>query len=291
MKKPLFSKIKNFVSLIRISQWIKNLFVFVPLIFSKSFFSENLILSVEAFFIFSIASSISYIINDIFDIETDKLHPQKKERPIPSGEVSKLQAIFFIVLMLVFLIILLIPMNRNFTTAIVVYLIINFLYSVQLKKVSILDILLISFGFMLRVIAGALAIDVYISSWLILTTLFLSLFLAINKRIAEIKHVGMISRNVLNFYSNEYLNQISGISTAGIIICYSMYTLSERTIKEFNTENLVFTIFFVVFGIFRYMLLVQKSDKGENIIETIFEDYPSIINILAYIITILIIIY
>lgn len=291
MKKPLFSKLKNFVSLIRISQWIKNLFVFVPLIFSKSFFSEKLILSVEAFFIFSIASSISYIINDIFDIETDKVHPKKKERPIASGKVSKLQAIFFIVLMFVFLLILLIPMNRNFIIAIVIYLAINFLYSAHLKKVSILDILLISSGFMLRVIAGALAIDVYISSWLILTTLFLSLFLAINKRIAEIKHVGMISRNVLNFYSHEYLNQISGISTAGIIICYSMYTLSERTIKEFNTENLVFTTFFVVFGIFRYMLLVQKSDKGENIIETILEDYPSTINILAYIITILIIIY
>lgn len=291
MRKLLFSNIKNYLSLFRISQWFKNIFVFVPLVFSHNLFTEKFFISVKAFLAFSIASSISYIINDLFDYDLDKNHPVKKNRPITSGRVTKKGAVLSAVLLFAFLFILAWEMNSKFISVLGLYLLINFLYSTLLKNISILEILTIAFGFMLRIIGGAYVINVSLSSWLILTTLFLSLFLAINKRIAEINISGTTSRKVLEFYSREYLNQISSISTTGIIICYSLYTVSERTIKEFNTENLVFTTVFVVFGIFRYLLILNKENNGENIIETIFNDFPSILNIFLYIITILILIY
>jgi len=160
-----------------------------------------------------------------------------------------------------------------------------------LKQVVILDILFIAAGFMLRVIGGAYVINVSVSSWLILSTLFLSLFLAVIKRKTELLLLTDSSREVLSDYSIEFIKQITAISAAGIIICYSLYTVSDRTINEFGTENLVFTTIFVVFGVFRYMFISEKKFLGENIIEAIYRDYPSIINIMLYLITIYFIIY
>lgn len=291
MKKQLFSKIYIYLQEIRINQWLKNIFVFVPLLFSKNLFDDKFFTSVQAFFCFSIASSILYVINDLFDISLDKNHPFKKNRPIASGSLSKPEAYLLILILAIMLFLLLNKMNFNFIVTIILFLTINILYSIWLKNVSILDIILISAGFMIRVISGALAIDVSISSWLILTTLFLSLFLAINKRIAELKISSDYTRKVLKFYSIEFLNQISAISTAGLIMSYSLYTVSDRTIAQFGTENLAFTVIFVVFGIFRYILISQKDARGENIIDTIIHDFPSILNMIFYISSVMIILY
>ena len=167
------------------------------------------------------------------------------------------------------------------------------MYTFFLKEIVIVDIICIASGFMLRVLGGALVINVYISSWLILTTLFLSLFLAIMKRKSEIALLTNESntRVVLKDYTLDFINQISSISAAGVIICYALYTVSERTIIIFGTENLVFTTIFFIFGVFRYMYIVYTQQRGENTIEIIIKDAPMIINGLLYGVSIIYFVY
>ncbi|PJA96855.1 MAG: decaprenyl-phosphate phosphoribosyltransferase [Ignavibacteriales bacterium CG_4_9_14_3_um_filter_34_10] len=292
MKKLLFSKIFDIISLLRITQWPKNIFVFVPLVFSKNLFDESQFnKSFLAFIVFSISSSLVYVINDLFDKKRDSNHPTKKHRPIASGRISNLFVITIIGILFLLLLFVQNYVTREFLIIISVYIGINIFYSMGLKQVVILDILFIAAGFMLRVIGGAYVINVSVSSWLILSTLFLSLFLAVIKRKTELLLLTDSSREVLSDYSIEFIKQITAISAAGIIICYSLYTVSDRTINEFGTENLVFTTIFVVFGVFRYMFISEKKFLGENIIEAIYRDYPSIINIMLYLITIYFIIY
>lgn len=292
MKKPLSFDLKIIIETLKISHWVKNIFVFVPLVFSKNLFNSELFLKdIIAFFFFSFASSLVYIINDIFDRKQDQNHSLKKLRPIASGNLSIQNAIFILFILLIFNLILLPFLNHEFLFVVLIYILINILYSAAIKHVVILDIIFIASGFMLRVIGGALNINVSVSSWLILSTLFLSLFLAIIKRKAEILNSGNITRKVLIDYSMEFIKQITSVTAAGVIICYSLYTVSDRTIKEFKTENLVFTTIFVVFGIFRYMYVNEKKYLGENVVDALSNDIPSILNVLIYVITVLIIIY
>jgi len=286
--------IKNYFKLIRISHWVKNLFVFVPLVFSKNLSDPSTFVQVLlAAVTFSIASSIVYIVNDIADVENDRAHPIKKTRPIASGAISVRMAVISAAILLLELAVLLSTFNKEFIYIVIGYTLLNFLYSFRLKKIVIVDIMSIATGFMLRIIGGALVIDVYISNWLILTTLFLSLFLAIMKRKSEIElnvHDSE-SRKVLKDYTAEFINQLSAISAAGIIICYALYSVSERTIEFFDTEYLVFTTVFVIFGVFRYIFLVYSQNRGESTIEILITDIPTIINALLYILAVIFIIY
>jgi 4-hydroxybenzoate polyprenyltransferase len=175
-------------------------------------------------------------------------------------------------------------LNENFIIVLSAYLILNILYSLYLKNIVIVDIISIAAGFMLRVIAGGVAIDVYISKWLLLTTLFISLFLAVMKRRAELNVIQNENntRKVLEEYSIGFVDQIAAVTAAGVIICYALYTVAERTISIFHTERLLYTSIFVIFGIFRYMYLVFNKKKGENTAEILISDLPMIINILLY---------
>lgn len=239
--------------LIRPKQWIKNFFVFAPLLFSRHIFHlEYLIPSIAAFMIFSLASSAVYIINDIMDVESDRVHPKKKYRPIASGEVSVKQAMIFLVFLIVVIIAGLIFQRPVFSFVIVLYLITNLLYSLKVKSIVLLDVFFISFGFMLRVLGGAAAIGVTVSSWMILTTIFISLFLAISKRRSELsqtlnKENIDKQRKVLKEYSVEFADQINTIAAAGTIISYALYTVSERTVHTFGTEKLIYTTPFVIY--------------------------------------------
>ncbi len=288
--------IKNYIKLFRLPQWIKNLFVFVPLLFSQNLFRGSYFFTaLFGFFLFCIISSIVYIINDIVDSESDKLHPQKKLRPIPSGKISKKNGLISAFVLGVIGAALLPGANAPFILVIVAYLILNLAYSFALKNLVLLDIFSIAFGFMLRVIGGAVIINVEISSWLILTTLFLSLFLAIMKRQSELKHVlqsnQMAVRKVLAQYSLEFTNQMATVAAAGVIICYALYSVSDRTVHIFQTENLIYTTPFVVFGIFRYLFLVHVNHKGENATEIMISDLPMIFNVVLYILATTFIIY
>ncbi len=288
--------LKIYFNLLRVPQWIKNFFIFVPLIFSQHLFDLNYVkISVLGFFIFSFVSSSIYIINDLIDINEDKTHPIKKFRPIPAGVISKSKAITIAIVFAIISFILLQFTNAYFGIAVLTYFSVTILYSGGLKNIVILDVFTIALGFMLRILGGAFIINVEISSWLILTTMFISLFLGVMKRRSELKYVtgedNSTTRKVLVHYSADFIDQMSTVTSAGVIICYALYTVSQRTVSIFNTEHLIYTTPFVVFGIFRYMYLVYIGKKGENTSELILTDLSMIINLLLYFSSVVIIIY
>lgn len=228
------------------------------------------------------------------DCESDRSHPIKKNRPIASGAVSIKMGLLFAALLIAFDVFLLQYLNVKFATVQSVYFVLNVLYTLKLKNVVILDIMSISTGFMLRVVAGAAVINVEVSSWLILTTLFLSLFLGIMKRRSELTLFDESSnstRKVLSEYSVSFTDHLASISAAGVIICYALYTVSDRTAAYFNTENLIYTTIFVVFGVFRFMYLTHLKLKGENAAEIMLTDLPMIINVILYVVFSIFIIY
>jgi 4-hydroxybenzoate polyprenyltransferase len=287
----------HLIKLARPKQWIKNFFVFAPLLFSRHVFDMPYLLSsLAAFFIFSLASSVVYIINDILDVESDRAHPKKKYRPIASGEISVKQALIFLSLLVIIIIAGLIFLKPIFAAVIVLYLITNLLYSIKVKSIVLLDVFFISFGFMLRVLGGAAAISVPISSWMILTTIFISLFLAISKRRGELSQVINQDniekqRKVLKEYSVEFADQLNTIAAAGTIISYALYTVSEKTVATFGTDKLIYTTPFVIYGIFRYMYLMHQKNLGESPTSIVTKDIPIILGVLGWFVFSIVIIY
>ena len=288
--------IKSYIKLLRIPQWIKNFFVFIPLVFSHHLFERDYFFaSLGGFIVFCLISSLVYVINDVIDLEADRAHPIKKMRPLPSGALSKGNALTLAAVIFLIAAILLFKFNLSFAFSIILYFLLNIFYSFKLKHIVLLDIFSIAAGFMIRVVAGAFIINVEISSWLILTTMFVSLFLAVMKRQSELKLVhedsNSITRKVLASYSLEFTNQMATVASSAVIICYALYTVSSRTVSVFGNENLIYTTPFVVFGIFRYMFLVHINNRGENTTEIVLTDIPMILNILLYILVTTLIIY
>lgn len=288
--------IKNYFHLLRVPQWIKNLFVFVPLLFSLHFFeADYFVQTLKGFFIFCLASSFIYIINDIIDIEADAAHPKKKLRPLPSGKISKRSAWNASLLIFVILVLLLFLVNIAFILYLIIFVVLNVLYSLYFKHIVILDVFSIAAGFTLRVLGGAAVISVPVSSWLILTTMFISLFLGVMKRHSELEQMSDdqlgSTRKVLAEYSLTFTNQIATVAAAGVIICYALYTVSPRTVSIFGSENLIYTTPFVVFGIFRFMYLEYLNQKGENTTQIMLTDIPMIITVILYAATTVLIIY
>ena len=290
--------IKKYFFLFRVPQWIKNSFVFIPLLFSLNLFNTDLLLTtLAAFIVFCLTSSIIYIINDISDIEADRAHPVKRLRPLAAGTVSVKQAYISLFLLSIPVLISLPFFNLKFTILLISFFILNLLYSFSFKHIVLLDIFTIAAGFMLRVIGGAFAIKVEVSSWLILTTMFLSLFLAGMKRYSELRltlnqaNNDISTRKVLRNYSTRLARQISTVAASAVIICYALYTVSQRTIKVFGNENLIYTTPFVVFGIFRYMYLVYITEEGENTTQIMIKDIQMILTLTLYILTAVLIIY
>ena len=273
---------KEIIKLLRVSHWTKNVFVFVPLVFSKNLMNKDFLVEVLfAFVFFSIASSLVYVFNDLIDAGKDKLHQIKKFRPIASGKISRSKAVVIIFILIILTAVSFFVLNLQFNSVLLGYILLNISYSLLLKKIVIVDLLSVSIGFMLRVISGALVITVPLSSWLILTTLFLSLFLAVAKRRAEfiIYENENNTRIVLKDYNLKLLDLFLAVSAGGIIISYSLYSVAERTVNYFHTENLVFTTIFVIYGIFRYLYLIHKEKNGENSLEILLKDSSSYTNI------------
>lgn len=290
-------KLFKFLRLIRVHQWIKNVFVFIPLLFSLHLFDKDyFITTLLAFLVFCLASSAIYVINDLVDIESDRAHPVKKDRPLPSGAISQNAAIITASLLLVLVFWLMMYFNWEFILLVMAFVVLNVLYSFWLKNVVLLDVFSIAAGFSIRVLAGAFVIQVPISSWLLLTTMFISLFLGVMKRRSELvlvtekqrlnlesaEQTGINSRKVLAQYSLNFADQMATIAATGVIVCYALYTVAPRTVSIFNTERLIYTTPFVVFGIFRFMYLEYISGKGENTTHTLATDIPMIVNVLLY---------
>jgi 4-hydroxybenzoate polyprenyltransferase len=288
--------ILNYLKLVRTPQWIKNFFVFVPQLFSQHLFDTDYFFTILlAFVVFCLASSFIYVINDIIDIAADKAHPIKKNRPLPSGVISRQSALIVAVVLVAAIVILIPQLNEEFHYFVTAFVLLNILYSFWFKHIVILDVFSIAMGFTIRVLAGAVVISVPISSWLILTTMFISLFLGVMKRHSELilvaENENAPSRKVLSQYSLNFADQMATVAAAGVIVCYALYTVSERTVSAFGTENLIYTTPFVVYGIFRFMYLEYISNKGDNTTKIVFSDLQIILTVLMYTITTVLIIY
>jgi len=288
--------IRKYIRLMRTEQWIKNVFVIVPLIFSKNLLNLPLLeKSLLAGIAFCFAASGIYVINDIADRKLDAFHPVKKNRPIASGAVSIGSGLAFAVILLAlsFAVLSVGGVRLAAAAMIALYIILNIFYSFFLKQVVLVDVFVIAIGFIFRITAGGYAIGVKISSWLVMTTLFVSIFLAIAKRRGEYVNVNQEdpSRKVLARYDLSLIDQILSISAASVIITYALYTVSQRTVDAFGTEALIFTTVFVVYGIFRYLYLIHKVGLGENPTKVLLTDTPMVINIILFVISLVAIIY
>lgn len=272
----------------RIHHWIKNLFVFIPLLISGSFFDFFLIKeSFIAFFSFCLTSSIVYFFNDIIDIEKDKLHDSKKNRPIASGKISIFFSYFFILIMLTSVVVLQSFLNNNIYEIIVAYLFINLNYSLWLKKIAILDIICISSGFVFRVLAGALATGLETSNWLISMTFTLSMLLALGKRKSEIqKFKSLETRDSLKNYSLLSINSMQTVFISCTLILYLLYiNLSDNFMG--NRIFLFFSSIFVVAGLLRYIQISFEKNNYEQPTDILYRDRFIIIVVISWGLTII----
>lgn len=278
------SFIINLLKLMRPKQWIKNFFVFGALIFSYSFLNLNkTIAALIAFILFCLISSTVYIMNDILDVEKDRVHPKKRFRPIASGAISIKQASVALVVLLAISMISSFMINKGLFFILVLYFINNIFYSFKIKNIVILDVISIAVGFILRVIAGGVAIDVSLSGWILLCTFFISLFLGFEKRRNEIiKLEGKANehRKILDDYSDELLKQFSDITLTCTVISYAMYTF-----VAYENAYMMITNIFVVYGLFRYKYLSMKKGQGGSPTETVMTDKSIIIDVILWVIT------
>jgi len=289
-------KLFKLIELIRPKQWIKNLFVFAPILFAGKLMDIPMLLTnIVAFLAFCGISSSVYVLNDIVDVESDRVHKKKRFRPIAAGDVTITQAKVLFIVLLIITALLSLKLPLLFIFAISLYLINNLLYTFKFKNVVLLDVFSISAGFMLRVVAGAFAISVSVSSWMIITTIFISLFLGISKRRAELSGPNQDNlekqRKVLSDYDVVFVDQMNTIAATGTIISYALYTVSEKAVQAFHSELLIYTTPFVIYGIFRYLYLLHKKNLGESPTQIVTRDIPIIINSIFWLISCALIIY
>ncbi|MGE5629429.1 MAG: decaprenyl-phosphate phosphoribosyltransferase [Solirubrobacterales bacterium] len=282
---------KALLKLMRPKQWTKNFFVFAAIIFSGNFLNVHILkINILTFILFCLTSSAIYVLNDIVDIEKDKIHPDKKKRPLPSGRISKNTAIIFDLLLIVSVgVVSWLYIDIKILGIFTVYFIVNIFYSFVLKNVVIIDVMIITFGFVLRVASGSVATNVEISPWLFLCTILLSLFLALNKRKSEIVMLQDSSashRKILEEYSIDLIDKMLTIVNPSILMAYCLYTFSST-----QSRTMMYTIPFVLFGIFRYEYLMDKKNIGSKPEDVFIKDLPFLINILLWITSVLLIIY
>ena len=281
---------------IRPQQWTKNLLIFAPLLFSKQLFVYTETLhTISAFIFFCLISGSVYLLNDLIDLENDKRHPLKCKRPLASGALSTRAAmIACAVLLCVCALAGLYLLNWAFLLTAAAYLVLQILYSTFLKHVVIIDVFCIAAGFVLRVVAGAEAIGVSFSTWLMFCTLLLSLFLALSKRRHELLLLegdAVHHRKILYEYSAELLDHMIAIVTPCTLIAYMLYTIDDKTVENFGTDGLKYTVPFVLYGIFRYLYLIHKRNEGGSPEKVLLNDLPILLTVICYGLTCALIVY
>lgn len=273
----LLGRLKGLLSLMRPRQWIKNAFVFAPLLFSGAFLSQSAISNTFiAALIFCLASSATYIVNDLRDIEKDRLHPKKsRTRALAAGIVPPGAAIAQVAVLYALLAIAWLYRPEVVHVALI-YIALNLAYSFILKHQPVLDIFTIALGFVLRVYAGAVALDLPLSSWMFVTTLCLALYLAAIKRRQELRSHGNQSRKVLQQYTPELIDRYAEMSATGAILFYSLFVMNTH-------PELVMTIPLVLYGMFRYWFIVESRNAGESPTDALFGDWQLLLTVALWV--------
>lgn len=285
----------NLFRLMRPAQWLKNGIIPVSLIFAGQLgdpFRVKVTILATAWF--CLLSSAVYTLNDLFDRERDRQHPIKKSRPLASGAVSTSAAIFLICFLTTGAMAGLWMISAHLFVVGLIFLSFNLLYSVMLKRIVILDVMAIAMSFVIRAYAGAVAADVPASKWMIITTLLLALFLAMGKRRHELtllEDQAAEHRKSLSHYSPYFLDQMIGVTTASVVVIYMLYTFSSEVSERLGTENLYFTIPFVVYGIFRYLYLIHRQEKGGSPTKVLLTDPGIAITVVLWLITSIAVLY
>lgn len=279
---------------LRPRQWVKNFFVFAGLIFSQSLFTPLVWPALAAFAIFCALSGAIYLFNDLADVEKDRLHPTKRRRPIASGTLSVPAGAAIGVLTLVGSLVAAYALSARFGVVATVYAALLTAYSVWLKHVVILDVLTVAIGFVLRAVAGAAAIGVEISGWLVICTILVALFLALGKRRHEYLTLhgdAAAHRPILAEYSESFLDQMVAVVTASTVTAYALYTMSPDTVAKFHTRWLPLTLPFVLYGVFRYLYLLYRRELGGNPSDLLLSDRALLINTVLWMVALLLVIY
>jgi len=286
--------LKAIIKELRIHQWIKNIFVLIPLVFDRQLFLvEPLTRTIIGFLLFCFVSSSVYLINDVMDVEADRLHPKKKNRPIASGELPIPLAITIATILVIGSFVGAYFLSIAFLIILALYFFINLAYSMKLKHIPLLDVFIIAAGFVLRVGAGVSIIEVErFSPWLYAVTTVFALFFALGKRrgeLATIQNSNNNQRKVLDGYTIPMLDQFITIISATTIISYSLYTFSAPNLPD--NHSMMLTIPFAIYGIFRYLYLIQVKNEGGAPDELVLSDRPLQITFLLFAISVIIIFY
>ena len=271
--------IKQILKEMRLKQWTKNSFVYAALLFNGSLFNSEKFLTVSIIFIaFCLLSSSVYFFNDIFDYESDRVNPDKKNRPIASGAIS-ISLGYFIAIIL-FLAAMFISYSVSFECfcLLLSYAVINIFYTIKLKNFVIIDVMIIAYGFVARALAGAQASDVFLTEWFILCVMFLSLFLALGKRRHELLSVKNSQRKVLKSYSVELIDQMTTIIAASLTICYALFAMNTS-----DKSQMIFTIPMVLYGLFYYLYIVRVKNRGGAPDVALYKEKPILMTVLIYV--------
>jgi 4-hydroxybenzoate polyprenyltransferase len=287
-----------FLALLKLARpvhWLKNGIILLALIFAGEMtHPRKVALSLAAVAVFCLLSSAVYIFNDLIDRENDRRHPLKKHRPLASGQVSPGLASFLSVGLVVTALIGAAMMNTPFFAISITFLVLNLAYTLWLKNIVIIDVMTIALSFVVRAYAGAFAIDVPASKWMLINTLLLALFLGFGKRRHELlllEHEAVAHRKILVKYSPYLLDQLIAVVTPSVLVMYMLYTFSTEVSQKLGTQNLFATIPFVVYGIFRYLYLIHKEEKGGSPTHVMINDRPILVTVLLWILTSCLVLY
>ncbi len=283
------------LKLARPPHWLKNGIILLALIFAGELNHPRKVeLALLAIVIFCLLSSAVYTFNDLIDREQDRKHPLKKLRPIASGQVSAVTATIMIVILIGIALFGAKLMNTNFFIISIVFIVLNLLYTLWLKNIVIIDVMTVALSFVVRAYAGAFAIVVPASKWMLINTLLLALFLGFGKRRHELlllEHEAAAHRKILVKYSPYLLDQLIAVVTPSVLVMYMLYSFSTEVSMKLGTQNLFTTIPFVVYGLFRYLYLIHKEERGGSPTRVLIGDRPVLITVLLWLVTAIVVLY
>jgi len=282
-------------TIMRPKQYIKNIFILLPLFFAGQITNTVLLVNaLVAFVAFSLSASAVYILNDYKDIKEDRKHPKKKSRPLASGLISKNIALSLMIILLITGFILMATISTKALVILGIYVILNICYSLKLKRFAIIDVTIIAIGFVLRLFVGSFAYEIPLKIWIVIMTFLLALFLALAKRRDDVqifKKSGNKMRKSVDGYNLQLIDGSMMVMSAVVIVAYLLYTTSHEIIEKFQNENLYLTTLFVIFGLMRYLQITLVEKNSGSPTETIFKDKIMQINLVLWVLSFIWLIY